>query len=156
MKKIAVFAAALILSGCSAVKSAEKQKPVAEYFSVRAEVTDGDFSCEADMKRTSRGWEAVIDSPDTVKGTVFMIDGEQVHISSGELGYSVPREDFPDSSPIRLTAAALDKCVAKHTEGELCGQHYAVNVSDGVPKQLVIGSTVKVKFSKFKENKAEE
>jgi hypothetical protein len=29
-------------------------------------------------------------------------------------------------------------------------------VSDGVPKQLVIGSTVKVKFSKFKENKTEE
>lgn len=153
-KRLAVLAACGVLL-CSCAKGGETApEPVPDSFSVTAEITDGDFSCIAEMTRSSKGWEIVMSEPDTVDGVTFLITGEDMSVRMGELVYSAAHEDIPDGSPVRLTAAALDRCVKNRTEGELYGQHYAVELEKGEPVQLVVGTQFSVKFSGFKENKS--
>lgn len=149
---------ALVLSAillCSCAKGADTPpEPLPGSFTVTAEIADGDFSCIAEMTRSTKGWEIVMSEPETVDGVTFMITGEDMSVQMGELVYSAAHEDIPDGSPVRVTAAALDRCVSNRTEGELYGQHYAVELEKGAPVQLVVGTEFSVKFTDFKKQES--
>lgn len=145
-----VCAAAVMLCSCGA-KSADPDRPLPENFSVTAEMTDGDFACTAEMTRSANGWDIVMTAPETVEGVSFHITGENMTIRSGELSFTTPHEDILQASPVRLTAAVLDRCVKHRTEGELYGQHYAAELDGGQPVQLVAGTDFSVTFCDFSE-----
>lgn len=154
-KKLAVLAALSVML-CSCSKSEESTPgSIPKCFTVTAEIADGDFNCTAEMTRSTSGWEIVMLEPETVEGVSFEINGEEMRVVMGELAYTASHADIPDGSPVRLTAAALDRCVNKRTEGELYGQHYAVELEKGAPVQLVVGTQFSVRFSDYRENEQE-
>lgn len=141
-------AACLLFCSCKS-SDGSTERPLPEAFSVTAQMTEGSFSCTADMTRSNEGWDIVVTAPETVEGVSFHINGEEMTVRSGELSFKTAHEDIPQASPVRLTAAILDRCVKKHTEGELYGQHYAAQVENGEPVQLEAGTCFFVKFTDF-------
>ncbi len=150
MKRTPFIAAAACILLCSCgTNSPKSDEPLPEAFSVTAEITDCGYSCTADMTRSSEGWDIVMTGPETVEGVSFHITGENMTVRSGDLSFTAAHEDIPQASPVRLAAAVLDRCVKKRTEGELYGQHYAAEITDGKPVQLVAGTEYSIKFKDF-------
>ncbi len=152
--QILIVSSCILLCSCSH-STPVKDTPLPAAFSVTADITDGDFSCTADMTRSSDGWDIIITSPPTVEGVTLHIDGEQMSVRSGDLSFTNKHDDILQASPVRLTAAVLDRCVSRKTEGEIYGQHYAAQIEDGQPKQLVAGTELNVQLHDFVTNEAQ-
>ncbi len=138
------------LSGCSGSVSEQPEK-LPDSFSVRADITDGDFKAAADMKRSADGWLMTVTAPENVKGMQFLLSEGGWTVSCDELSYSAGEDQLPAASPLRITARALDGCTKDKHSGKLAGQQYEVEYKDGKPAVLTTESGLKVSFSKYKK-----
>lgn len=138
------------LTSCSSSETEEAAK-LPESFSIHAEITDAKISAEADMRRSADGWLMTVTAPETVKGMQFLLSDGGWTISCDELSYCAGEEQLPGTSPLKLTARALDQCTKDKPAGKLDGQEYQVSFKDGKPRMLTAGSGLTVKFSKYKK-----
>ena len=144
MKKIIVITTAVMLAAgsCSCGKKQTTEKPVklAEKFTLNAEFSDGELEAAAEMTRVPEGWEITMTAPERVEGMTFELSEMECMARFGELSYPVATETMPDSSPLLLTARALDKCVLKGNSGTVTSQSYLLTSKDGKPDTLRVGS----------------
>lgn len=138
----------MTLSSCG--KSQPENISLPDKFSVKAEITDRDFTANAEMLRLENGWEITVTEPETLKGMEITLTDADCKIAYSELSYTASNKDLPANSALRLTAQALDRCVKSKTEGKLNGADYKVTFKDGKPKSLEIGGEIEVKFSGYK------
>jgi hypothetical protein len=151
MKKIlaAVLCLPVItLSGCDKTDEQEKIS-LPEEFCITAEISDREFACTAEMKRSEGMWEIAVTSPERLDGMTITLTDSDCTVSYSDLSYTVESKKIPDTSPIKLTALSLDKCVNGYSEGSVCGTDYVFSFGDTSPDSLQIGSDITVKFSDF-------
>ena len=135
------------LFSCS--KAEESTISLPESFSLNALITDGDFEASAKMKRSVGGWQITITAPETIEGMKISYTDIDCKIELDELSYTVSLDELSNSSPLRLTVNALDKCVKGKKEGEILNEEYSFEFNeDGSPKALEIGSISAV-FSEY-------
>jgi hypothetical protein len=137
---------AVALCGCD--ESAESFSLPSEY-ALSADITDGDFSCSADMVRREGVWEITLTAPQTVEGMTVALTDTDCTVGFSSLSYTVGADEIPDSAAIKLAALALDKCAAGKTHGTVCGADYTLETDGKSPKKLVIDSSVTVEFHDF-------
>lgn len=142
--------AAVGLTACSD-GVAEQPKKLPESFSIHADITDDGFKAAADMKRSSDGWLMTVTAPESLEGMQFLLSDGGWTISCDSLSYSAGEDQLPGTSPLRLTARALDLCTKDKPAGKLSGQQYEVSFREGKPETLTVGSSLTVKFSKYKK-----
>ena len=145
MKRCVILCAVICASLCAFCSCSDKpssSKPVtlSEKFTVTAQFTNGDLSACADMTRIPEGWEITMTAPERVEGLTFELTEMECTARFSELTYPFATETMPDSSPLLLTARALDKCVLKSNTGTVSGQNYSLTCTDGKPDTLQIGS----------------
>ncbi len=114
-KKIAVTAAAVLLTGClPGTKSAAKKVPgldglyTAECSIVCAE-EEGEFIYGGRMTRLGGGnWQLELSSPDTVKGLKISMGGEGMTASLGDLNFRIETDKIPDKAAFVTVFSVLD------------------------------------------------
>lgn len=154
-----VFAAVCIsaflftLSACSVSESESVR--LSDSFTVTAHISDCGFETDLEMKRTPEAWFITVLAPETIAGMEITLSEYNCLIEYEGLSYSVNGLDdvqtdgLPEYSPIRLTAAALDKCVRTTPSGYIGNEEYSFDFEDGIPQTLSIGKDFSAEFSDF-------
>ncbi|MCD7742492.1 MAG: hypothetical protein LUI06_09830 [Ruminococcus sp.] len=149
--KIAVAAVcavqALTLTSCG--QSEEDPTKLAASFSLCAKIQDDDFTATAQMTRSDEGWQIQLTSPETLEGMSICCTSTGWLIDYNELSYTIPIYELLDSSPLRLTVSALDRCVSSKASGTIYGQEYSVAFENGAPKTLTLGENLTATFTEY-------
>ena len=116
-----------------------------------------------------RCWVVEFTAPETVKGLIFTIDGEDTEISFNGLHFTFDTEKFPVGSVVSIFIDSVDRLMPiEHeiVEGEssdfITGQvedmSYTMTLDkNGIPLTLELGdSGMKIEFCEFEEYETEE
>lgn len=170
MKKVfaLLFAVTVLLCGCDALPSNCVMLP--SCFDATVKVSFDDTEYEAMVTRyADRYWVVEFTAPDTVKGLIFTVEGDDTEISFNGLHFTFDTEKFPVGSVVSILIDSLDRLIPlQHeiVEGELSdfvtGQvedmSYTMTLDkNGIPLTVELGdSGMKIEFCEFEEHEAVE
>lgn len=160
-KSMTVIIVMLLLCACGKEKT-ENAKPqkLSDDFSSTAEITQGDFSCTANIKRGGNGtWQWEFTKPESISGMTVTLSNDTCSIDFMELCYSMPYEKLSNFSMISLISDSIDnlisgkdvKCTVndeiKKENGTVNGQDYTAKIKNGKLTQIEIAKDISAQFT---------
>lgn len=156
-----ILITAVILCGC--VSTTKDTVILPTMFTTSATIHFDDTDYEAKVTRyADSNWVVEFTFPDTVKGLIFTVDGEDVEISFNGLHFTFDTQKFPVGSVVSIFTKSFDRIIpithevirgdtSDFVSSQADDVSYSITLDkNGIPLSLEFGNSgMKIEFSDF-------